>query len=188
MLSSLQVRLEKPNEHATIHTVVASAFGGELVADLLDALRVSSAWRDLSFVAVRAEVGREEIVGHVSYTRGWVDAPEKLFEVLILSPLSVRPDVQNQGVGSALVRESLAQLAGRTEGIVFLEGDPRYYSRFGFRPASAFGFQSPSVRIPDPAFQCLWLCASDPNRIGRLVYPDIFWQFDAVGLRESHAM
>jgi len=55
-------------------------------------------------------------------------------------------------VGSALIRHGLSAAAERTEPLVFLEGSPRYYPRFGFEPAGEQGFRSPSLRIPERAF------------------------------------
>ena len=174
----IRIRLELPADISASQEVVAAAFGrrGEAVPNLLLDMRNSSAWRDLSFVA---EVeGR--IVGHVAYTRGWVDAPSQLVEVLILSPMSVHPDFQRQGVGRRLIGESIATL---TTPLVFLEGDPAYYSKLGFVSACALGFLRPSDRIPEPAFQVIRLAAYEPWMSGRLVYPDVFWRHDCVGLR-----
>jgi putative acetyltransferase len=175
----MQIRAETPSDRARVRAVVAAAFVDDGIGALVDAMRVSSAWRDLSFVA--DDDG--EVVGHVCYTRGWVDAPERLVEVLVLSPLSVRPDRQGSGVGGRLVRESLTALDLRPEPLVFLEGSPRYYPRFGFRPGAELGFTAPSVRIPPAAFQVVTLAAFRPDVRGALVYPDVFWEHDAVGLR-----
>ncbi|HEU4515501.1 MAG TPA: N-acetyltransferase [Nocardioidaceae bacterium] len=176
----MRVRPEEPADHDTTREVVSAAFGEEPIADLVDAMRVSSAWRDLSFVA--EQDGR--VVGHVSYTRGWLDAPERLHDVLVLSPLSVHPSVQRRGVGSALVRRTLEMLRTRPEPLVFLEGSPSYYSRLGFRPGGEAGFTAPSTRIPPAAFQHVVLPSYDPSMTGALVYPDVFWEHDAVGLRD----
>jgi len=103
--------------------------------------------------------------------------------VLVLSPLSVRPDHQRRGVGTALVHQSLELLQERDEPVVFLEGDPGYYRRLGWRPAGEWGFTAPSVRIPEAAFQAVRLPAYDDTVSGALVYPDVFWRHDCVGLR-----
>lgn len=175
------VRTETPTDVAQVRAVVTAAFGAEPIAPLLDDLRTSSAWRDLSFVAERD--GR--VVGHVCFTRGWLDAPDRLVEVLVLSPLSVHPEVQGMGVGQALVRRSLELLSDRPEPLVFLEGSPTYYGRLGFGPGADRGFSAPSRRIPPAAFQVVPLPAYDDSLTGALVYPDAFWEHDAVGLRES---
>jgi len=178
-INNLSVRLEEPGSEDRIAAVVSSAFQDEKVALLLDALRRSSAWRGLSFVGL---VG-DEIVAHLAFTRGWLDMPTKLVEVLILSPMSVTPEWQRRGIGSALILESIQLLADRPEPAVFLEGNPRFYSRLGFLPGREAGFTAPSVRIPDAAFQFIPLPAFDPSLTGALVYPDVFWEMDSVGLR-----
>lgn len=177
------IRPERPQDVAEVQEVVRAAFDGDQVPELLTALRTSAAWLDLSFVA-EAE---GEVVGHVSYTRAWVDAPDRVVDVLVLSPVSVRPDRQRQGIGSALITGTLETVRERDEPLVFLEGDPAYYSRLGFRPAGDWGFTAPSVRIPEQAFQAVRLPSYDraaPDSIsGALVYPDVFWRHDCVGLR-----
>lgn len=52
--------------------------------------------------------------------------------VLLLGPIAVHPTAQGEGLGGALMRESLA--AARAQGWerVLLVGDAPYYSRFGF--------------------------------------------------------
>lgn len=171
----LLVRAERPADLAVAADLVEAAFGGPVVRHLLESLRSSNAWRS-AFVAERAG----EILGHVSFTRGWLDAPTRLFEVLVLSPMAVRPDAQRQGIGSALIRESVASLAAP---LIFLEGSPSYYARLGFVRASEHGFLSPSARIPDEAFQVHFGPGYEPAMSGRLVYPDAFWEHDSVGRR-----
>ena len=183
------VRPERPDDVPAVREVVRAAFGDEHVVRLLDALRADGSWRDLSYVAVEAGAveagaGDEQVVGHVCFTRGWVDAPAALVEVLVLSPLSVRPDRQRRGVGQALVRAALADLRERGHPLVFLEGSPAYYPRLGFRRGAELGFTPPSVRIPPAAFQVAVLAPYDEQAVrGALVYPDVFWRQDAVGLR-----
>lgn len=182
-MTDITVRAERREDVDRVAEVVAAAFGEEPVAELLAGMRLSSAWRDLSFVAARG--GR--VVGHVAFTRGWLDAPGRLVEVLVLSPLAVDPAVQREGVGSALVRRSLEVLRERPEPVVFLEGDPAYYSRLGFLPGGPAGFSAPSTRIPPRAFQHVLLPSYQPWMTGALVYPDVFWEHDSVGLRDQRA-
>jgi putative acetyltransferase len=179
--SGVRVRAERAADVPRVREVVSGAFGAEPVAELVDGLRRSTAWRNLSFVA--EEDGR--VVGHVSYTRGWLDAPARLVEVLVLSPLSVDPAAQGRGVGSTLVRRTLELLHDRAEPLVFLEGSPAFYGRLGFRPGVPSGFSAPSARIPPAAFQFVALPSYEPWMTGALVYPEVFWEHDAVGLRES---
>lgn len=158
----------------------AQAFGDDdEIRGLLDLLHHSWSWEDeLSFVAERDG----ELVGHVLYSHAFLDTPTKVLDVLLLSPIGVRPDLQLGGIGSLLIRTSLATLAEqRSEPLVFLEGHPGYYPRFGFRKAGELGFISPSVRIPPAAFMVYPLPAHRPGVSGQLVYPDAFWRIGAIG-------
>jgi putative acetyltransferase len=175
-MTGASIRSVRPGDHAAVHAVVAAAFGGEQVADLVDALRAAGRV-EVELVAV---VG-EEVVGHVGLERCWVDDEERLVQALVLSPLSVAPDRQGQGLGARLIAAALDAAREREEPYVFLEGAPGYYARHGFGPARDHGFDRPSSRVPWPAFQVVVL--DDRGVRGRLVYPDAFWEHDAVGLR-----
>ncbi|MFI9649117.1 GNAT family N-acetyltransferase [Streptomyces sp. NPDC052040] len=182
----MHLREERPGDAESVRDIHLRAFGGHgtVVADLVDTLRATITPTDgLSLVA--EDGGRA--VGHVMFTRGLLDAPRRLVEVTVLSPLAVVPESQERGIGSALVRRGLTVLAGRAVPLVFLEGDPAYYSRFGFTPGGTRGFRKPSLRIPDGAFQSLALPAYEPWMTGTLVYAEPFWRHDAVGLRDPGA-
>jgi putative acetyltransferase len=178
----LVVRVMRPDEFVAMRDLSTAAFDDPTIATLLDRLHTSWGWHDeLSFVAER----NGELVAQVLYTPAFLDAPDRIVDVLVLSPVAVRTDLQRTGIGARLITESLGVLARtRPEPLVFLEGHPSYYPRVGFQRASALGFTAPSVRIPDPAFMVFPLPSYDPaHHTGALVYPDAFWREDAVGLR-----
>jgi putative acetyltransferase len=172
-----------PSEFETMRDLAVSAFDGDSqIRALLDLLHQSWAWDDeLTFVA---ELDGQ-LVGQVLYTHAFLDTARKLVDVLVLSPVGVRPDLRNRGIGTQLISKSLSSLTQRSEPLVFLEGHPGYYPRFGFQPASALGFSAPSTRIPTNAFMVHHLPAHETWMIGALVYPDAFWRADTVGLRDS---
>ena len=182
----MDLRAERPDDAPAVRDLHLTAFGdhGPVVAGLLDGLRHTLA-RHPGLSLVAADGG--EVVGHVLFTRSRLDAPRRLVDVQVLSPVAVLPERQGEGVGSALVRAGLEVLAGQGVPVVFLEGPPGYYSRLGFSPASAQGFRSPSLRIPDPAFQAVRLPSYEPWMTGTLVYDAVFWEHDAVGLRDPDA-
>ncbi|MFI1291350.1 GNAT family N-acetyltransferase [Streptomyces sp. NPDC020792] len=182
----MDLREELPNDRGAVRDVHLRAFGdhGLVVADLVDTLRDTiTPENGLSLVAERDR----RIVGHVMFTRSLLDAPRKLVEVHVLSPLAVMPELHGRGIGSVLVRHGLGILAERAVPLVFLEGDPGYYSRFGFEPGGGLGFRKPSLRIPDGAFQAVRLPEYEPWMTGTLVYAEPFWRHDAVGLRDPNA-
>jgi putative acetyltransferase len=179
----MDLREELPGDRQAVRNIHLRAFGGDhglVVADLVDTLRETITPTDgLSLVA---EYGGQ-VVGHVMFTRSLLDAPRRLVDVHVLSPLAVMPEHHKRGIGSALVRHGLKALAERAVPLVFLEGDPGYYSRFGFAPGGDQGFRKPSLRIPDGGFQVIKLPEYKPWMTGTLVYAEPFWRYDLVGLR-----
>ena len=87
-----------------------------------------------------------DILGHVMLSPSLLDAPARLLPVQVLSPVGVLPAHQRRGIGSKLIRQALEIMVERRVPVVFLEGSPAYYSRFGFQPG--VGFRKPAVGLP----------------------------------------
>jgi putative acetyltransferase len=163
------IRCERPEDEAEISAVVDAAFGDRDTALFAEQIRVSPGFvPELAFVVEEAS----EIVAHTMLSRVWLEGPD--VAVLILTPMSVRPDRQRQGVGSALVEAALAAADERGEPLVLVEGMPSYYPRFGFVPAAELGLERPDPRIPEAAWMVRPLGAYDPTLTGRVVYPSFF--------------
>ena len=141
------VRREQPRDADAIRAVHDAAFGGTGEGRLVDALREAGKLV-VSLVAERDG----QVVGHVGFSPITCAAPGQGFG---LAPLGVRPHAQRQGIGAQLVKEGLAAVARCDAGFVVVLGDPRYYARFGFGPASARGL-SDEFRGGD-AFQVIEL-------------------------------
>ena len=176
---TVSLRPERPPDSADVRELHRVAFGeaGEVVADLVDDLRTD----DDTFSLVAEDDGA--VVGSVLFVPGLLDARRRLVPVRTLSPLAVLPGRQRQGIGSALVRAGLREMADRGVPVVFVEGDPAYYRRLGFVAGAGLGFRRPSLRIPEAAFQAVLLPAHEPWMTGTHVYAEAFWRHDAVGLR-----
>lgn len=177
-LADVTIRRQVPEDAAAVRDIIGRAFEAE---PEVVALEEALAQRSDSSGSV-ALIG-ERVVGQVRLTRGWIDADARLVEVLVLSPLSVTPEWQRRGIGRVLVAHAVAEAARAGVPAVFLEGDPAYYGRLGWRPAADLGVTPPSTRIPEPACQAVALPGWDPSMRGALVYAEPFWAHDCVGLR-----
>ena len=175
-------RVALPADREPLLRVVEEAFGpdeGPTVARLVTALDDAGCTK----ASIVADADGQ-VVGHVQLSRSWVDAREALVDVLVLSPLSVAPAHQRQGIGAELLRAALVEAERLGSPAVFLEGDPGFYSGRGWSAAGPLGFAAPSARIPAPAFQVALLSAYEPWMTGALVYCEPFWALDCVGLRD----
>ena len=177
---SFEVRPEQPVDRDDVLRVIAAAFGegGDRVAQI---------WGGLGHHRRPALVVEQggHVVGHVGLSRAWVDARPALVEVWVLSPLSVAPDRQREGIGTTLVVAAVE--SARRSGVpaLFLEGSPFYYGARGFERGDRHGFLPAALeRTPRAAFQCVLFEGHEPWMTGQLVYPDIWWRHDAAGLRD----
>jgi putative acetyltransferase len=170
--SDVVLRAETDADREAIATVVERAFGSPLEARLVEALRASSDFvSEWSLVAVL----EQRLVGYVMVTYAAVHDAEVQHRVPNLSPLAVEPDAQRQGIGSKLVRAIAARVDNAGEPLILVEGDPRYYGRFGFVDCRTCGI---TITLPDwapsDAGQILPLRNYDASIRGHVVYPPAF--------------
>ena len=172
MAEPFTIRPEHASDADGIDAVVDAAFGdeGPDVVRLVAAIRASEHYEPE--LALVAEDG-SGILGHVMLSWVGLESPVR-DRVLNLSPMSVRPDRQRQGVGSALILAVLDRAEQRGEPVVMVEGIPAYYPRFGFERAPELGFRPPYAGIPDGAFMARRLRSWDAAIAGRIRYPPAF--------------
>jgi putative acetyltransferase len=168
-MEGVRIRPETDADHTAVAEVTAAAFGKEDEARLVDAIRASAEYVP-ALTLVAEDDGR--IVGHVMYSYSALEGSE--IRLLQLSPLSVAPDRQGEGIGAALTRESLRLADERREPLVLVLGHPTYYPRFGFRRASTLGLDAPNPEWPDEAFMAVPLSAYDSKIRGRVSFAPPF--------------
>ena len=168
------IRRETERDIDVIRAITTAAFAagrppGQTVpeARLIDELRAGPAWLPaLSLVAV-SPAG--EVIGHVLGSRGHVGRDP----VLAVGPLAVRPDRQQNGVGSALMHAILGAADALGEPLAALLGDPAYYRRFGFELSTVYQITPPKPEWR-PHFQVRVLSAYQPRLRGMFTYPEPF--------------
>jgi len=90
---------------------------------------------ELDFVAEK----EGQLVGQIAYSRGIIKCKrgeEK--EVITFGPVSVLPAFQKRDIGSALIIHTINLARDMGYPATCIYGDPRYYSRFGFRCAERY--------------------------------------------------
>ncbi|NLS55845.1 GNAT family N-acetyltransferase [Hafnia alvei] len=127
---TITLRHETPQDIDTIESVTASAFLNAEHTDhnehlIVNALRNAGALT-LSLVALDAQ----RIVGHASISSVIISSGDSGWYGL--APVSVVPDYQGRGIGSALVEQILSELKSLDAAGCVVLGDPAFYGRFGF--------------------------------------------------------
>ncbi len=167
------VRVETPADEAGVRACEERAFGRALEARLVDDLR--RACPDcLSLVAAAAD---GSVTGHLLFSPVTLDDARPADgagsqdpassrgdshggahpQGMGLGPLAVLPELQRQGIGSALVEHGLAELRAAGCPYVVVVGHPSYYPRFGFVRASSLGLVSHWDAVPDEAWMAFVL-------------------------------
>jgi putative acetyltransferase len=146
---SFKIRNETPADAAAIEAITTAAFLTAPHADHTEHLIVAALRKSgqLSVSLVAEDEG--EVVGHVAISpvsisggaTGWYG----------LGPISVTPARQGQGIGTALMKQGLAELRRRGAAGCVVLGDPNFYSRFGFAPAAALVLPE----VPPEYFQAI---------------------------------
>ena len=136
--ASLSIRYETEADWEPIRRIDTDAFGQDVEAALVDALRDASHL----LLSLVAEVDGD-VVGHIVFSPMTVGTELDTNVAICLGPMAVAPEHQNLGIGSHLVEAGLDELRRLVSAPVFLLGDAAYYGRFGFRPASEFDVNYP---------------------------------------------
>ena len=163
-MSMISIRTSTPRDREAIRLVEEHAFGQPVEAGLVDAL-VNEGDALVELVAEEDDA----VVGHILFSRLFVEENGRKFPAVALAPLAVEPSFHNTGIGGALVREAHLRLKDAGETLSVVVGDPTYYSRFGYDRSRAEGFES--------EYQCEALQAlawGDAPSSGRLVYAKAF--------------
>jgi putative acetyltransferase len=170
------IRRETAADHDTVRQLTAAAFrqpdgSTPIEVGLLDQLRTGP-WF-LPALSLVAQDVDGSIVGHVICTRATLRTVTGPLPTLGLGPISVAPDRQRTGVGSALMHAVLGGADALDEPMVVLLGDLRYYRRFGFELTQPYGIIPPD---PDwaPHFQVRRLQSYDPSMRGTFDYAQPF--------------
>jgi putative acetyltransferase len=160
------VRPERPDDAPAVRTVLERAFPTTAEAGLVDRLRRGG---DL-VLALVAVGGAGAIVGHVAFSRLRVGDVGAEAPAVGLAPLAVAEGHRRGGVGAALIRTGLTRLTEMQEGLVFVLGDPAYFSRFGFSVEAARPF---AHDYAGGYFMALRLSPTAPHG-GMIRYPAAF--------------
>jgi putative acetyltransferase len=162
----IKIRAEMPEDILAVDGVIAAAFQGAPHSSHTEQFIVAALRRAGRLTVSRVATHNDEVVGHVAVSPVRVSGKDLGWSGL--GPVSVLPNYQRRGIGSALVMEALlVASSGGAAGCVVL-GDPAYYERFGFRANGALVLPE----CPPEHFMAVAFGDSVPS--GTVSYDDAF--------------
>lgn len=162
---TLTIRQEQAADYPAVHELVEDAFRHAEHTDHDEQNLVNRLRETADFIPELALVAELDgrLAGHIMFSTVRVGEAT----ALCLAPVSVSPDCQGKGVGSALIREGHRRAAALGHTVVILVGHEQYYPRFDYVPAGPFGLQCP---FPVPAANFMVCFLDDtPRRLDGVV-------------------
>ena len=115
--------------HRDVFTASEGAEEGEVIAGLARNLLSAPLEDDVVSISC-ADNGA--LVGNIIFSRLFFE--RDIRTVFLLGPVAVATGRQRQGVGQALLRWGLLEMKRRGADVAVTYGDPKYYTKVGFRP------------------------------------------------------
>jgi len=149
VIDDILIRDETRADVDVISAVTAEAFIALEISNhteqfIISALRAA----DALTISLVAEIGGR-VVGHIAFSP--VTISDGTGDWYGLGPVSVLPEYQRRGIGTALVKEGISRLKALNARGCCLVGHPDYYKRFGFRHIQALTHEG----VPPEAFFAL---------------------------------
>lgn len=132
------IRLETPDDYLEVENMVRNSFWNIYRPGAFEHYIVHQLRNDESFIKNLAFVIEKDdkIIGHINYSKGKVHYGNDFDEAMVLGPIAIDKDYQNQGLGSRLIEHTLNLV--KDYPYVFVIGDENFYSKFGFESASKY--------------------------------------------------
>lgn len=134
-------------EPATLERHLDRVFGGDRRHRTAYRIREGTDWLPaLSFAALDAD---QRLAGTIqAYPVALADPAGRAHPLIMIGPVAVAPDRQDQGFGRAMLAAQAAALDPRAPLPQVLIGDAPYYAPFGFTAAGTAGWRCPGPWDP----------------------------------------
>jgi putative acetyltransferase len=110
---------------------------GVLIGNLAYDLITGTDEHDLyGFVAIE----NEEIIGCIFFSRLFFESD---IDAFILAPVAIHTEYQGRGIGQKLINFGMNFLKDKGVALVMTYGDPRFYSKVGFKPVTEHVIKAP---------------------------------------------
>jgi putative acetyltransferase len=148
---NIHIRKEKETDHRLVEELTREAFWNLFVPGcdehyLVHILRGHPDFiHDLNLVAEHDG----QVIGNIMFTRSSVsDGEGNQMDTITFGPVSVLPEFQRKGIGSALISHAIEIAMKNGENAILIYGHPKNYCKHGFRSCRDFQITDPAGRYP----------------------------------------
>ncbi|MEL7562388.1 N-acetyltransferase [Dehalogenimonas sp. 4OHTPN] len=183
--TGLVIRKERKKDFRVVENLIREAFWNRYIPGCSEHLVLHKLRKHADFIPELDLVAEKDgrITGQIVFSRAVIrDDRGEEKEVISFGPVSVLPEFQKLGIGSALIKHAIGLARDMGFAAVCIYGDPRYYSRFGFRCAEKY-----DIRTSDGKFAAALLALE--LRPGALKdTPGRFMESSAFAINESELL
>jgi predicted N-acetyltransferase YhbS len=126
----IHIEKEGPEHWKEVDALTREAFRGDYEADLADRLR-----REGLVIGAFVALADDAVIGHIMLSDLPTEVDGRNVKAACLAPLSVSAMYRQHGIGARLIGRGINALRERGYEVLFVLGDPSYYTRFGFSSA-----------------------------------------------------
>jgi len=145
------IRNETPDDYRAVEELTREAFWNLFVPGCDEHYLVHMMRRHRDFLPEYDFVAviNGKIVGHIMYAKSrLVNEENRALNTLTFGPVSVLPEYQKQGIGSALIKHSLNKAIEAGYKAVIIEGHPHNYCKHGFVGSKSVNVSDSQGRYP----------------------------------------
>ena len=141
---NIMIRREVPTDYSAVEHLTREAFWNVYRPGCLEHYVIHVLRKDPAFVPELDLVMEREgqLIGHIMYMRAAITADDgREIPIMTFGPISIRPDLQRQGLGKRLLDYSMGKAAELGAGALCIEGNLDFYGKSGFVVAGTRGIR-----------------------------------------------
>lgn len=176
MMRDIIIRNIEEKDYYEVEYLAKKAFWNINMPGCDEHYLVHRLWKESVYVpeiSMLAELDGK-VVGAILYAKAKIETDKGMVETLTFGPLCVEPEMQREGIGGAILAESMKKAKEYGYTSILLCGVPAYYPRFGFVTADKYRITMPDGSNFD-AFMAIELQKGSLSDVsGRFFEPDVY--------------
>ncbi len=149
---NITLRLETTQDYRAVEILTRDAFWNLFVPGCDEHYLVHIMRDHPDFVKELAFVAEDngKIVGNIMYLKTFVTEVDgdEILDTLSFGPVCVAPEYQHKGIGTQLIRHTMALAASLNYTAIIILGHPHNYCKHGFKSSKDFNISDASGRFP----------------------------------------